>query len=156
LKGFGKGLKELRRNLSVYILAGCVVLVFAGCGGGATLRPKPSVTLPSPSMPAPETPQPDAEAPSPRAIAALSLSNQAKTLLDENQPDQAIRVLEQAINLHPQQGEAYYYLAAAWLQKGNYTQAIEFNRLAEIYYKDNDLWLNRISFQKNRISQLQP
>lgn len=72
-------------------------------------------------------------------------------MIDGNRPDDAIRVLERAVNLHPQLGENYFYLAEAWLQKGNPEQASEFNRLAAIYLDADPQWLQRIKNQKTRI-----
>ncbi|MDX9787261.1 MAG: tetratricopeptide repeat protein [Desulfobacterales bacterium] len=89
--------------------------------------------------------------PSPRAVAAVTLSDQGKTLLERKRPDEAIRVLERAVNLHPQNGENYYYLAEAWLLKGNALQAAEFNHLATIYLKDEASWQQKIASQVARI-----
>lgn len=128
-----------------------------GCGTGAPLRREPPQTFPSQTESVPDAATPSApQRQNPRATAALTLSEQAKTLLAQNEPDQAIRVLEQAINLHPEQGAPYYYLAEAWLQKGNYDQAMEFNRLASLYFIDDILWSQRIASQKNRIHRLKP
>jgi hypothetical protein len=46
--------------------------------------------------------------------------------LRSNKPDEAVRTLERAVNLHPTNGGNYYYLAEAWLMKGNVRQAREF------------------------------
>lgn len=137
----------------------CCLFFLVGCSTGAALRRTPAESPPSaPSPPAPTTnsQSPDLKETRPRAIAALTLSDQARALLEQDKPDQAIRLLERAINLHPQNGEAYYYLAEAWLRKGNFDQALEFNRLADLYFKDDNSWLQRIAFQKNRIHRLQP
>jgi len=68
---------------------------------------------------------------SPREKASLQLTEEGRQFLDEDQPDQAIRSLEQAISLNPDNGPCYYYLAEAWLQKGNFSEARQFNSLAE-------------------------
>ena len=88
---------------------------------------------------------------SPRVLAALQLTEQGRIFLENNQPDDAIGILERALNLNPDNGRNYYYLAEAWLMKGNIDQAAEFNRLAEIYLKDDSEWLNRVELQSERI-----
>jgi tetratricopeptide (TPR) repeat protein len=90
----------------------------------------------------------------PRALASLQLTEQGRRLVEERQPDRAIRVLEQAVSLHPTNGQNYYYLAEAWLLKGFADQAKEFNRLAEIHLKDDRQWLIRVAQQADRIAEL--
>lgn len=90
---------------------------------------------------------------SPRALAALQLTEQGRMFLEKNQPDNAIGILERALNLNPNNGRNYYYLAEAWLMKWNIGQATEFNRLAEIYLKDDGEWLNRVILQRERIKE---
>jgi tetratricopeptide (TPR) repeat protein len=90
---------------------------------------------------------------SPRALAALQLTDQGRMFLENNQPDNAIGILERALNLNPDNGRNYYYLAEAWLMKWNIGQAKEFNRLAEIYLKDDSEWLNRVKLQRERIKE---
>jgi len=133
--------------------------------------PQPSRTPPAPvALPAPpESAPPEAtpptplppqrtEAPreilSPRALASLELSRQAQSLIEQDKPDEAIRILEQAVNLHPGSGENYYYLAEAWRRKGNSSQASEYNNLAAIRFKDDPSWMERIAFQKKRIDRI--
>lgn len=89
---------------------------------------------------------------SPRALAALQLTEQGRIFLENKQPDDAIGILERALNLNPDNGRNYYYLAEAWLMKGNIGQAAQFNRLAEIYFKDDSGWLKRVLLQRERIT----
>jgi tetratricopeptide (TPR) repeat protein len=90
---------------------------------------------------------------SPRALAALQLTEQGRMFLEKKQPDDAIGILERALNLNPDNGRNYYYLAEAWLMKGNFGQAAQFNRLAQIYLKDNNEWLKRVLLQKEQITE---
>jgi tetratricopeptide (TPR) repeat protein len=92
--------------------------------------------------------------PSPMALAALALSGKGQSYLKDGKPDEAIRVLERAVNLHPQNGENYYYLAEAWLLKGNAAQAKEFNHLAAIHVASNPQWIHRVQSQYDRISKI--
>ena len=91
----------------------------------------------------------------PRAVASLQLTEQGRRLVEDKQPDKAIRVLEQAVSLHPTNGRNYYYLAEAWLMKGFADQAKEFNHLAEIHLKNDNQWIIRVGRQADRIAELE-
>lgn len=101
----------------------------------------------------PEEAPPSATKPNPRAVAALQLREQARALLLKNQPDDAIRVLEQAVNLNPTGGQNYYYLSEAWIMKGNLGQAREYNTLAASYLRDDPEWRVRVQEQRERIEE---
>jgi len=88
---------------------------------------------------------------SPRAVASLRLTEQARALLETGKVDDAITTLERAMNLNPSNGQNYYYMAEAWLKKGNPSQAREFNRLAAMYLKDDPNWIGRVKDQQERI-----
>ncbi|UCF86119.1 MAG: tetratricopeptide repeat protein [Desulfobacteraceae bacterium] len=88
---------------------------------------------------------------SPRALASLRLTEQGRMFLENGDLDNAISILERAINLNPSNGQNYYYLSEAWLLKGNASQAKEFNRLAEIHLKEDRRWMRRVSEQRDRI-----
>jgi predicted Zn-dependent protease len=88
---------------------------------------------------------------SPRALASLRLTEEARMLLNGDRIDDAITTLEHAMNLDPANGQNYYYLAEAWLKKGNSSQAREFNRLAAMYLRDQPEWIDRVNDQKERI-----
>ncbi len=92
---------------------------------------------------------------SPRAVASLQLTEQGRRLIEERQPDRAIRVLEQAVSLHPSNGQNYYYLSEAWLMKGFADQAKEFNHLAEDHLKDDSRWMIRVAEQADKIAELE-
>jgi tetratricopeptide (TPR) repeat protein len=91
----------------------------------------------------------------PRVVASLQLTDQGRRLLEERKPDKAIRVLEQAVSLHPTNGQNYYYLSEAWLMKGSAAQAKEFNQLAEIHLKEDSQWMMRVANQADRIAELE-
>lgn len=128
------------------------IMVLSGCAP-AVIKLPPEVYR--------ETPREDgefegsAEEPglSPRALASLQLTEQGRIYLENNQPDNAIEILERALNLNPNNGRNYYYLAEAWLMKWDTGQAKEFNRLAEIYLKNDNEWLNRVYLQRERIKE---
>jgi predicted Zn-dependent protease len=92
---------------------------------------------------------------SPREKASLQLTEEGRQLLAEDKPDHAIRVLEQAISLNADNGRCYYYLAEAWLQKGNISEARQFNSLAENYLKKDKDWKTRVANQADKIAGLE-
>jgi tetratricopeptide (TPR) repeat protein len=75
--------------------------------------------------------------------------------LENGNPDDAIRMYEKALNLDPSNGPNYYYLAEAWLMKGNIAQAAEFNGLAAIYLEGDVEWMDRVMQQRERIKKTQ-
>jgi predicted Zn-dependent protease len=81
----------------------------------------------------------------------MQLIDQAQTLIERNQPDAAIAVLERAVSIHPANGQSFYYLAEAWLLKGNRAQASEFNRMATRYLEKEPGWQVRVFEQKVKI-----
>jgi tetratricopeptide (TPR) repeat protein len=91
--------------------------------------------------------------PSPRAVASLRFTDQGRLFLENGNPDDAIRMYEKALNLDPANGPNYYYLAEAWLMKGNITQAAEYNGLAAIYLEGNAKWTDRVMQQRERIKK---
>jgi Tfp pilus assembly protein PilF len=92
---------------------------------------------------------------SPREKASLQLTEEGRQLLDEDQPDQAIRSLEQALNLNPDNGPCYYYLSEAWLQKGNFSEARQFNSIAKNYLNKDRGWKARVARQADKIDSLE-
>jgi tetratricopeptide (TPR) repeat protein len=97
----------------------------------------------------------DVRTPSPREEASIQLTKEGIELLQAGNYDNAIRLFEQAVGLNPYNGQSYYYLAQAWLQKGMLSQAKEFNSLAKIYLKDDKDWLTRVEKQADLISSLE-
>jgi Flp pilus assembly protein TadD len=91
----------------------------------------------------------------PQVAASLQLTDQGRRLLEGRQPDKAIRVLEQAVSLHPTNGQNFYYLSEAWLMKGSAAQAREFNQLAEIHLKEDNAWMIQVANQADRIAELE-
>jgi predicted Zn-dependent protease len=81
----------------------------------------------------------------------LQLTEEARLLLQNNKPDEAIRALEKAVNLNPSYGRNYFFLAEAWLMKGNVSQAKEFNNLAALYLGDDSEWRSRLKAQEQKI-----
>ena len=89
--------------------------------------------------------------PDPRMMASLNLTSQGESYVRAGRYDEAIHVLERSLSIHSANGESCYFLAEAWLKKGNISQAREFNRLAERYLKEDRTYINRILKQKKQI-----
>lgn len=111
-----------------------------------TDRPIPP---PSPEIRTPEPAPPPA--PTPQQVAARQLTEEGRKLLAADRTDDAITVLERALSLDAENGRNYYYLSEAWLRKENFDQAREFNRLAEMYFRDDPKWLQSVARQRGRI-----
>ena len=94
------------------------------------------------------------QVPAPRTLASLRLTEQAQVLIASKKPDDAIRVLEKSLNMDPHNGRTYYYLAEAWILKGDKTQAMALNRLAEMYLNEDSVWLERVQRQKEHIETI--
>jgi predicted Zn-dependent protease len=90
--------------------------------------------------------------PRPREVASLHLTEQGQMLLESGKVDEAIGVLGRAVNIYPSNGKNYYYLAEAWLKKGNAAQAREWNRLASMYLAGDSEWSPRVYEQHRRIN----
>lgn len=128
----------------------CLVLltaVLAGCPKPILKEEPPAGEETAPSEATPEE--------NPRVAASLQLTDQGRRLLEDRQPDKAIRILEQAVSLYPTNGQSYYYLSEAWLMKGFAAQAKEFNLLAEIHLKEDPEWMIRVAKQADRIAELE-
>lgn len=131
------------------LIPGMVVLAGLMLSGCAT----PVGEVGPPSRATPEEPE-QAAKPDPRALTSMRLTDQARLRLEAGRPDEAIRILERAVNLDPGNGRNFYFLAEAWLIKGALGQAREYNRLAGIYLDDEgDSWKHRIKKQKEKIEE---
>ena len=128
-----------------------VVFIVSGCSA----RQPASFPLPRHGLP-PQTQETDKppEQVKPRVLASLRLTEQGRILIEKGYPDDAMTMLERSINLNPTNGQNYYYMAQAWLLKGNTEQAEEFNYLAETYLKDDPDWMSRVLRQKDLIQNL--
>ena len=130
-------------------------LMLYGC-----YAPTVEVSPPPRSIPEREQAPPRAEEteksiePTPRTLASLRFTERARLFLEARKPDDAIRILERAVNLDPNNGQNYYFLAEAWLMKGVSGQAREFNRLAGIYLaSENSSWRERVKTQREKIDE---
>jgi predicted Zn-dependent protease len=136
-------------------------VLFTCLGGFAIAGIRCARTVSQPSslprtgtLPHAEEPAETSEGPSPRTLASLQLTERARLLLEKDEPDEAIRMLERAINLNPANGQNYYYLSEVWIMKENTAQAMGFNRLAGIYLEGNSEWMARVIEQQERIMKL--
>lgn len=145
----------------VLLLSAAILLLTFGCAGLPRQTASPPETAPSSdsaaepraTVPIPEQPGNSGQ-PAPRTLASLQLTEQARLLIASRKPDEAIRTLERALNIDPGNGRNYYFLAEAWIMKGNSAQAIEFNRMAAIYLDRDADWMPKVREQKARIEKI--
>ncbi len=114
-------------------------------------RPVPEAPGPeAPSRPPPAPPPGPAEAPReapPQQQASASLTRNGRALLEAGRIDAAIREFERAVGLNPHHGPGYFYLAKAWMAKGDWSQAASFHRQAEVHLRGDAQWAERLRFQ---------
>jgi tetratricopeptide (TPR) repeat protein len=131
--------------------------------------PKERVPLPAPRREAPPPPAREKPAPPPReaetapppapqaeprpgrARAAASLTAQGRELLARGRVEAALTALERATSLDPGHGPALYWLAEAWLRRGDPAQAREYHRLARLRLAGSSAWQERLVEQRRRI-----
>ncbi len=115
--------------------------------------PRPVTPEPGPAITKPmEPPAPPAQA-SPRAQASLDITEQGRRLLLGGQVEEAISVLERATGMNPDNGEAFYWLAEAWLKKGNPSQALEYHHQAWLRLRTRAAWGTRLRDQRERMQR---
>lgn len=123
-----------------------MLLLAGGCAAAGT------ASAPSRSQPAGTPPAGRQQAP-PGDLAALEITEEARLLLEEGRTGDAIRLLERAVNLHPESGRSWYWLAEAWIARGDYRQAAEFSGIAETYLEGEREWEIRARRQRIRIER---
>ncbi|HYA15366.1 MAG TPA: tetratricopeptide repeat protein [Syntrophales bacterium] len=136
--------KKLLFYFFCFILSGCSVIFPAPSKNTSTASQEKR-------MEKKELPE---EKPHSREMASLHLTEQGQMLLERGKIDDAINVLERAVSVYGANGKNYYYLAEAWVKKGNIMQAKEWNRLAEMYLAGDREWSQRASEQRERIRSL--
>ncbi len=112
----------------------------------------PPGTVPATKVPPSEGKRPDAPE-DPRTLAAMNLTEQGRILLERGRVDEAMSLFERATNISPANGYNCFYLAEAWILKGDPYQAEEWNRLAEIYLREDGAWMEKVLAQKKRIKK---
>jgi tetratricopeptide (TPR) repeat protein len=138
-------LRTLRRLLQLLLLG----IAVTGCA--APVLP-PAETVPVKNVPVPEeTRLPGTD--DPRERASLGLTEQGRVLLIDGRVDEAIGLFERALNISPANGCNYFFLAEAWILKGDYYQAREWNGMAETYLREDETWIGKVLEQKKKIKQ---
>lgn len=110
---------------------------------------------PAPSPPnahPPAAPAPAPAKPTPRALASLNLGEEGRKLYQAGQIDAAISTLERASALNPMNGQNYYWLAEAWLKKGDRGQALQYHRQALRHLAGDAGWRLRLEEQQRRLA----
>lgn len=113
----------------------------------AILKPPPSIKetdLPSTPPPVSGTQDKAVAQRAPQNAAALHCVEQANTALGQGKPDAAITLLEKAIRIDVQNGDAYFALARAWRMKGSREKALQFAQKAEIHLQQDPKKLKQL------------
>lgn len=80
----------------------------------------------------------------PKRHASMRLVERGKTMIDENDPEAAVSVLRDAINIDPSNGVAYFYLANANIALGNAESAAGLLDKAEALLGADEEWMEKI------------
>lgn len=129
-----------------------------GDGPGAPgTAPFPSKGTAAPDAPAPgsvEVSTKVEQRKDPRVAASNSFTGLGKRMLEKGNADGAIRMLERAVGINPNDGPGYYYLAEAWIMKKNPKLAEQFNRIARVHLDHDTTWRQRSDEQYRRINAM--
>ena len=143
-----------KKNKAIATITACLLIM--GLTGCVKERPVDETGATREEISREERQEPEKPAqPSPRVLASLKLTDQGRRLVEAREADRAIRVLEQAISLNPNNGQNYYYLSEAWLMKGFASEARQFNGLADSHLTGDVDWEKLVTRQAERITQLE-
>jgi len=132
----------------IYYISLCLIVSLAACGPKVSKSWAPHGDAPEKSFFSSGKNEGDES----RMQASQKLTFQGRDLLKEGRHDDAIQILERAMNLNPSNGKTCYYMAEAFLKKMNIRQAEQFNRLAQLYLDSDTAWSDRLELQKNEIN----
>ena len=144
----------MKKNRTVSIAAACLLIL----GLVACVKDRPAdetVAVREEISRKEQKEDQEPDQPSPRVLASLKLTDQGRRYVDAGDAGRAIRVLEQAISLNPNNGQNYYYLSEAWLMKGFAAEARQFNGLAESHLAGDKDWEKLVTRQAERILKLE-
>ncbi len=142
---------QLKTILLLAVMAALTACAQSYVRGQLTWPPPETTQTPPAKPPVMDSADGGGRGPSPGATASLNLRRQAVDLIADGRLEEAIRILERAVNLAPSDGVNYYYLAEAWRRKGNTARALEFNRLAQLYLGDSPDWQSNLENQHRAI-----
>jgi tetratricopeptide (TPR) repeat protein len=69
---------------------------------------------------------------------------EGKISLGQKRFDEATEKFQEAVNIDPRNGEAFYYLALVKYEKGEYDQVMNFLTKAEALLKNDSKWASEI------------
>ncbi len=96
------------------------------------------------STPASANPKANASAGGPQRKASMHLVDTARTDMAHGNVDHAISLLEQAIQVDVNNGDAFYLLARGWYRKGAITKSLGFARKAEVLFQRDKTKLKQV------------
>lgn len=101
----------------------------------------------------PETENPEIAAVTPQRQASLQVVAQGKQLLSQRQLEQALQRFQDAANIDGSNGIAYYYVARAQFELGNYAQAQGVLDRAEALLADYPDWIASVHALRNAVNE---
>ena len=111
--------KSFARRAGVLIFAFSFCLFFSGCPKKPPKRPT-KVSIPTRPAPTPSLP----ESLRPKREASQRIVQAGKEYLDTGQTEKAVQTFQEAINVDPENGLAYFYLAFSLYQTKSYEDAL--------------------------------
>jgi hypothetical protein len=87
----------------------------------------------------------------PQTLASVKLVDDARQMRVKGKVDEAIRLLERAIEVDAYNGEAFYELALCWKAKGDMKKALSFADRAEHIYAGNPDKLKKVYLLKAQL-----
>jgi hypothetical protein len=123
------------------------ICLFFGC---AVKTVSPPVI--DPRVPPPEIVEEESSRNTSIIMASNSLTKEGDRRIKKGDIEGAISILERAIGINSKDGAGYYYLAEAWLKKGNFKLAAQYNKLAGIYLRTDGRWGRLAEEQAHRIN----
>lgn len=104
-----------------------------------------------PQKPPQSTQAPKRTVNAPQRNASQALVEKALAEYRAGELDAAMSLLQDAITIDGQNGEAYYYAAKVCLDNANTTEAKGFLDKAEVLFADDDAWQEKIAQLRNSI-----
>jgi Tfp pilus assembly protein PilF len=141
---------------SVLLVCAALLVIATGCTHATTASANSDIVAP----PTPLTVDPSNQASPLDAhasdTAASTLTAEARTALERGELEQATTLLERAIALRPDDGEACYWLAEVWWQRGEPAQAQTYHGLAVRFLGEAPAWRAQIDEQRARVGDASP
>lgn len=150
--------KRLTKIISLVAIAALLSLIFSACPPAAKRPPvKPKAKVEEKKKPGEvtrpaEAPQPD----TPQRKASNRVVDKGKASLDGKSYDQAAQLFQDAVNIDPTNGAAYYYLAMTDHYLGQNAVAAGLLDKAESLLRNDAYWMEKIDELRSVVTGEKP